>query len=277
MMASELTDLSRLCVHTITTKPWPIETSAREFSKTGIAGISVWRDTLKGRNISDTRKMLRDFNLEVVSLCRGGFFPATDKAKRQLAIDDNLKAIDEAAALGAPLVVLVCGADPAQSLSESRKQIQDGIAACIEHASACGVRLGIEPLHPMYAGDRSAINTLQQANDIAESLDSPFVGVAIDVYHLWWDPELEKQIIRCGEKKNIFAFHICDWKISTLDILNDRGLMGEGCINIKEIRSWVERAGFNGFNEVEIFSNIYWQQDQNQFLDKIKTAYLEHS
>jgi len=277
MMPKGLTDLSRLCVHTITTKPWSIEIAAQEFSNAGIRGITVWRDALKGRNIGDTRKMLGDFNLDVVSLCRGGFFPATDSVKQKLAIEDNLRAIDEAAELGAPLVVLVCGADPGQPLTESRKQIRDGIAACLDHAAACGVKLAIEPLHPMYAGDRSAINTLEQANDIAESLDSSFVGVAIDVYHLWWDPELEKQIERCGKKKNIFAFHICDWKTPTLDMLNDRGLMGEGCIDIKQIRGWIERAGFDGYNEVEIFSNIYWQQDQHEFLDKIKSAYLEHS
>ncbi len=213
----------------------------------------------------------------MVSLCRGGFFPAIDEKQRQLAIEDNFKAIDEAATLGAPLIVLVCGAAPGQSLIESRKQIRDGIAACLDHAKEAGVRLAIEPLHPMYAGDRSAINTLAQANDMAESLNSLWVGVAVDVYHLWWDPQLEQEIMRCGKNGHLAAFHICDWKTPTQDMLNDRGLMGEGCINIKEIRSWVEKAGFNGFLEVEIFSNSYWQQDQQEFLEKIKQAYLNHS
>jgi len=276
-MAKELSDFSQLCIHTITTKPWPIEKSAAEFSKAGIGGISVWRDALNGRNIPTVKKMLGTLNLRVVSLCRGGFFPAIDKKQRQLAIEDNLKAIDEASALGAPLVVLVCGAAPGKSLAESRKQIGDGIAACVDHAKQAGVKLAIEPLHPMYAGDRSAINTLAQANDMAESLHSPWVAVALDVYHLWWDPQLEPEIMRCGKNGNLAAFHICDWKTSTLDMLNDRGLMGEGCINIKEIRGWVEKAGFKGFNEVEIFSNNYWQQDQQEFLEKIKTAYLNHS
>jgi sugar phosphate isomerase/epimerase len=276
-MAKELEDLSRLCVHTITTKPWPIEKAAEEFSASGIGGITVWRNALTGRNIASTGKMLRELDLEVVSLCRGGFFPATDHKGRQAAIDDNLKAIDEAAALGAPLVVLVCGAVPGQSLFESRKQIQDGIAACLPHAEAAGVKLAIEPLHPMYADDRSAINTLQQANDMAKAINSPWVGVAVDVYHLWWDPQLENEIKRCGKSGNLLAFHICDWKTPTLDLLNDRGLMGEGCINIKQIRGWVEEAGFNGFNEVEVFSNIYWQQDQKQFLEKIVDGYLKCS
>jgi sugar phosphate isomerase/epimerase len=276
-MAKELTDLSRLCVHTITTKPWAIEQAAREYAGAGIGGITVWRDALSGRNIPDTANMLRDLNLEVVSLCRGGFFPALAAGARQAAIDDNRRAIDEAAALGAPLVVLVCGAAPGQSLIRSREQIQEGIAACLPHAAAAGVKLAIEPLHPMYAGDRSAINTLAQANDMAEALHSPQVGIAVDVYHLWWDPDLEGQIRRCGRQGNLLAFHLCDWKTPTLDMLNDRGLMGEGCIDLKQIRGWVEEAGFTGFNEVEIFSNIYWQQDQHQFLEKIRTAYLECS
>lgn len=276
-MSKDLTDFSQLCIHTITTKPWPIEKSAIEFSNAGIGGISVWRDALHGKNISSVKKMLYDLNLKVVSLCRGGFFPAIDPKQRQSAIEDNLKAIDEAAALGAPLVVLVCGAVPGQTLTESRKQIRDGIAACLDHAMDAGVKLAIEPLHPMYAGDRSAINTLAQANDMAESLHSPWVGIAVDVYHLWWDPQLEQEIMRCGKNGHLTSFHICDWKTPTLDMLNDRGLMGEGCIKIKEIRDWVEKAGFNGYHEVEIFSNSYWQQDQYEFLEKIKAAYLNHS
>ena len=276
-MAKALTDLSRLCVHTITTRPWPLEQAAQQYAKAGIGGITVWRDALSGRDIAAAGRMLRELNLEVVSLCRGGFFPALTPAGRQAAIADNLKAIDEAAALGAPMVVLVCGAVPGQSLTESRKQIRDGIAACLPHAAAAGVKLAIEPLHPMYAGDRSAINTLAQANDMAEDLRSPWVGIAVDVYHLWWDPDLENQVKRCGKNGHLAAFHICDWKTPTLDMLNDRGLMGEGCIDIRQIRGWVEEAGFTGFNEVEIFSTSYWQQDQNLFLDKIKEAYVSHS
>jgi len=274
-MAKMLTDLSRLCVHTITTKPLPVEKSVELFAAAGIGGITVWRDALAGRNIRATGKLLRDANLRIVSLCRGGFFPAPDAVGRQKAIDDNLKAIDEAFELGAPLVVLVCGSVPGQSLSESRKQIQDGIAACLPRAAAAGVTLAIEPLHPMYAGDRSAINTLEQANDMAEALHSDWVGVALDVYHLWWDPHLETQIRRCGRNGNLSAFHICDWKTPTLDMLNDRGLMGEGCINIKQIRGWVEEAGFNGMYEAEIFSTLYWKEDQEAFLQKIKHAYLQ--
>jgi sugar phosphate isomerase/epimerase len=137
--------------------------------------------------------------------------------------------------------------------------------------------LAIEPLHPMYADTRSAINTLAQANDMAEKLNSHWVGVAVDVYHLWWDSQLETEIMRCGKNNKLLAFHISDWKSPTVDILNDRGLMGEGCIPVRKIRSWVEATGFRGFNEVEIFSNEYWKLDQSVFLEKILTAYKAHS
>jgi sugar phosphate isomerase/epimerase len=221
--------------------------------------------------------MIRDHGMEIVSLCRGGFFPGTESKSRLAAIDDNKKAIDEAHMLGTNLLVLVCGADPKQSLEDSRKQIADGIASVVQHAQRADVRLAIEPLHPMYADTRSAINTLAQANDMAEQLASPWVGVAVDVYHVWWDPQLGQEIKRCGANNNIFAFHICDWNVPTTDLLLDRGLMGEGCIPLKKIRGWVEDAGFKGFNEVEIFSNRHWQSDQSEFLEKIIHAYKNHS
>ena len=270
-------DFSKLCIHTITTKPWNIEEAARNFSNAGVTGITVWRDALEGRNIKETGDMLREHHLSIVSLCRGGFFSGKEMTTRKKAIDDNRKAIEAAAELGTSMLVLVCGADPSQSLDESRKQIQDGIAEVLPEAAAAGVKLTIEPLHPMYADSRSAINTLAQANDMAEALDSPWVGVAVDVYHLWWDPFLKKEIKRCGENGNLAAFHICDWKTPTSDMLLDRGLMGEGCIPVRKIRSWVEDTGFDGFNEVEIFSTSHWKDDQSEFLKKILTAYQENS
>jgi len=276
MSQNQLKDLSRLCVHTISTKPWCIEEAALNYATNGIKGITVWRDALAGRNIRQTGQMLRDHDLSIVSLCRGGFFPNSDPAKRKLALDNNHRAINEAADLGTKLIVLVCGSDPSQSLEDSRRQIQDGIAALIPEASAAGVKLAIEPLHPMYADSRSAINTLAQANDMTEALNSPWVGVAVDVYHLWWDPNLEKEIARCGRNDALLAFHVCDWKTPTSDFLNDRGLMGEGCIPIPKIRSWVEAAGFNGFIEVEIFSNDYWKEDQTLFLQKSIKAFKKY-
>jgi sugar phosphate isomerase/epimerase len=277
MIPKQLTDLSQLCIHSITTKPWSIEDAVQNFAAEGVKGITVWRDALEARDIGKTGRFIRDHGLEIVSLCRGGFFPATEKLKRKAAIGDNKRAIEEAAELGAPLIVLVCGSDPHQSLEDSRNQIRDGIEAIIPDAAAAGIRLAIEPLHPMYADTRSAINTLAQANDMAISFHSTSVGVAVDVYHLWWDPFLEQEIKRCGENDRLFAFHICDWNSPTTDLLLDRGIMGDGCIPVKKIRSWVEAAGFRGFYEVEIFSTKYWQQDQSQYLKKIIQAYKENT
>lgn len=277
MNATSINDLNRLCIHTITTKPWSIEEAAEKYATAGIKGISVWRQYLEGRNIYKTGELLRNHGLEIISLVRGGFFCSTEASKREEAISENKKAIDEAAALGAPMVVLVCGADPQQSLDISRNQIQEAIEKLLPYAEENQVKLAIEPLHPMYADTRSAVNTLGQANDMAESINSEYCGVAVDVYHLWWDPDLENQIMRCGKGGNLLAFHICDWLSPTVDFLNDRGLMGEGCIPIKKIRGWVEKAGFNGFNEVEIFSDRLWAEDQNKFLSKIIDAYLAKS
>lgn len=273
-MAKEIEDLSKLCVHTMTNKPWNLAQCVENYSAAGIPGITIWRNVLEGQNLKDTRKMLDDSGMKVISIARGGFFPSIEMKKRQSAIDDNLLAIEQAAVLGAPVIVLVSGADGRQSLEESREQIQEGIVCVLPEAQKAGVKLAIEPLHPMYAGDRSAINSLEQANNMAEEINSEFVGIAVDVYHLWWDNNLEREIKRCGRNKNLLAFHVCDWNVPTVDFLNDRGLMGDGCINIRQIRGWVENAGFTGFNEVEIFSDKYWATDQNEYLEKIKSAYL---
>jgi len=255
--SAPLPDLSRLCIHTITTKPWAIETSAAQFAAAGVKGITVWRDTLAGHDVKQTGRMIRDQGLSIVSLCRGGFFPAATAADRAKALDDNRKAIAEAYALGAPLIVLVCGAVPGQPLAESRKQITDGIAALLPECKAANVKLAIEPLHPMYAADRACINTLAQALDLVEALGEG-AGVAIDTYHVWWDPELETQIARAGRLNKIFAYHICDWLLPTRDLLLDRGMMGDGVIDFPRIRRWIEAAGYRGFTEVEIFSKLDW-------------------
>ncbi len=266
--------MRRLCIHTVTTKPWSTEDCIRKFASAGAGGITFWRYNLEGRDASAVGRQAREAGLEVTSLCRGGFFPARDAAGRQAAIDDNKLCIDQAQALGAPLVVLVCGAVPGQPLTESRKQIAEGIAAVLPHAEAAGVKLAIEPLHPMYADDRSAVNTMRQAHDICDTLGSPAqVGIAVDVYHVWWDPELKAMIELAGSTGRLHAFHICDWKTPTTDLLNDRGLMGEGCIKIREISDWVDATGFTGVREVEIFSHKYWAMDQDEWLGKIVEAY----
>ncbi|MEM7603503.1 MAG: sugar phosphate isomerase/epimerase family protein, partial [Verrucomicrobiota bacterium] len=234
---SAVADYSKLCVHTITTKTWSVEEATDRYAEAGIAGITVWRQWLEGRDIKKVGERIRNSGLELVSLCRGGFFPAANRKGIEEAIEDNRLAIRETAALGAPMIVLVCGAVPGQPLEESRKQIADGIAAVLPHAEEHGIRLAIEPLHPMYADDRSAINTMASANEVCDRIDHPLVGIAADVYHIWWDPNLEEQIALTAKKDRLFAFHLCDWMTPTTDLLNDRGLMGEGCIDLKGIRS----------------------------------------
>lgn len=259
----------------MTTQPWSLGEAIDGYTRVGVSGITVWRQALEPMGATEAARMLGDSSLKVVSLCRGGFFPADSEAGRQEALDDNRRAIEEAATIGAPLIVLVCGAVPGMPLDEGRKQIADGIAAVLPEAEAAGVKLSIEPLHPMYADCRSAVNTMGQANDMVEAIGSASVGVTVDVFHLWWDPALEREIARAGD--SILSFHICDWRTPTRDLLNDRGLMGEGCIDIPRIRGWVEATGFDGFNEVEIFSDEYWAMDQTEYMDKIIEAYLKHS
>ncbi len=274
MVAALREEMKRCAIHTITTKAWTLEECVENYVQAGVGGITVWRDILEPIGLSSAASLLADSGLEIVSLCRGGFFPAETSSGRQEAIDENRRALDEAAAIGAPLVVLVCGAVPGMPLEEARRQIRDGIEAILPYARERNVKLAIEPLHPMYADSRSAINTLAQANDLVASLNDPYVGVAVDVYHVWWEPNLEAEIMRAGN--TIQAFHVCDWRTPTRDLLTDRALMGEGCIPIRQIREWVEQAGFRGAVEVEIFSREWWAKDPADFLARIVQAWREH-
>ena len=174
------------------------------------------------------------------------------------------------------MVVLVPGAVPGLPLAEARKHVADGIAAMLPHAEHAKVKLAIEPLHPMYAADRSCINRMAEAREICEKLQHPLLGIAVDVYHIWWDPDLQHEIDLAGRQNTLFAFHVCDWRVETRHPLNDRGLMGDGCIDLRTIRGWVESAGFAGNIEVEVFSDQYWAMDQHQYVDRIASAYLRH-
>ncbi len=276
-MASEITDLSKLCIHTMTNKPWSLDECLSNYSAAGIGGISVWRNVLENQNLASAARRINDSGLIPVSLVRGGFFTGNTAQEKQISIDDNLRAIDEAAAIGSDLVVLVCGATPGFTVKENLKMIQEGIEKVMGHAASCNVRLGIEPLHPMYADTRSAVSSLKSANDLAERINAENVGVTLDVFHLYWEEYLQEEINRCAAMNKLFSFHICDWKTDMADMLNDRGLMGDGIINVSQIRGWVEDAGFSGFNEVEIFSNKYWSINQDDFLRLIIERYQTKS
>jgi sugar phosphate isomerase/epimerase len=259
-------------------KDLPLPDIIEACARRGIRAISPWRDQVAAAGLGTVSKLVKDHGLALSGYCRGGMFPAADAAGRQAARDDNRRAVDEARELNAACLVLVVGGLPGalagkaahKDIGLARAQVTDGIAELLEYARTANMPLAIEPLHPMYAADRACINTLEQALDVCDQLDpgktgSP--GVAVDVYHVWWDPKLQAQIERAG-KERLLAFHVCDWLTPTADLLNDRGMMGDGVIDIPKIRRWVEDQDFAGYSEVEIFSTgNWWQRDHNEVLD----------
>ncbi len=242
----------------------------------GIRAIDPWREQVAAVGLDRAARAMRDAGLELSGYCRGGMF-ASDASRRSEARDDNRRCIDEAKALGAPCIVLVAGGLPQYSRPGSaaskdvaavRAQIDDGIAEMLEYAKQANMPLAIEPLHPAYAADRACVNTTKQALDICDRIDpahSGALGVALDVYHIWWDPEVLAQIDRAG-KDRLLAFHVCDWLVPTKDILNDRGMMGDGVIEIRRLRAAVEAVGFAGYSEIEIFSNDWWSRPMDEVL-----------
>jgi sugar phosphate isomerase/epimerase len=259
-------DRSLLSINSITIKSWSLVQLVEGCARAGIAAISPWRDIVQGCGITQAGRVLRAHGMTVTGLCRGGMFPALDEAARGAALDDNRRAIDEAAEIGAQCLVLVVGGLPqgSRDIEGTRRQVRDALAALLPHARQSGVPLAIEPLHPMYAADRACVNTLAQANDLCDELGDG-VGVALDVYHVWWDPDLERQIARAGRR--ILAYHVNDWLVPTTDLLLDRGMMGDGVIDLRAIRAMVEAAGYQGHCEVEILSaNDWWRRDPDEVL-----------
>jgi sugar phosphate isomerase/epimerase len=252
--------MDRLSINLATVREqWNLLEAADACARHGITAVDPWRDQVAAVGLGEAVRAIKANGLRVTGYCRGGMFPAADAAGRAAAVDDNKRATDEAAALGAECLVLVAGGLPkgSRDIDAARAMVVEGIAAVLPHARASKVPLAIEPLHPMYAGDRACVNTLRQALDMCEVLGDG-VGVAIDTYHVWWDPDLAPQIARAGAAKRIFAYHICDWLIPTRDLLLDRGMMGDGVIDFPRIRTLVEQAGYQGYTEVEIFSAQDW-------------------
>lgn len=258
-----------------TRQVWGFKDAVEGCLAQGVTAISPWRDQVTAIGLSEAVQIVQSNGLRLTGLCRGGMFPAADAAGRQAAIDDNLRAIDEAAALNADCLVLVVGGlpDGSRDISAARAQVSEGIAAMLPHARACNVPLAIEPLHPMYAADRACVNTLDQALDLCDLLGDG-LGVAIDVYHVWWDPRLPEAIARAGRMNAIYAHHICDWLVPTTDLLLDRGMMGDGVIDLVGIRAMIEEAGYNGPQEVEIFSaQNWWKRPGDEVLSVCKERF----
>lgn len=242
----------------------------------GIRAIDPWRDQVAAVGLGRAARAVRDAELDLSGYCRGGMF-TSDAARRGEVRDDNRRCVDEAKALGASCIVLVVGGLPQYSrpgsevskdIAAARGQVEEALAEMLDYAKQARLPLAIEPLHPAYAADRACVNTTKQALDICDRLDpgrSGMLGVALDVYHIWWDPELMDQIARAG-KDRLLAFHVCDWLVPTKDILNDRGMMGDGVIDIKSVRQAVEAHGFAGYSEIEIFSNDWWGKPMDEVL-----------
>lgn len=261
---------NQMSLNTATVKTqWSLEQCIDGCVRHGVGAISPWRDKLHECGVSRAALLIEQSGLKVSGLCRGGMF-TREGALTSAVIDDNYRAVEEAAALNAECLVMVVGGLVPQSkdLAHARQLVLDGLSATLEYARQLGVKIAIEPLHPMYAADRACVNTLAQALDICDRLGDG-IGVAVDVYHVWWDPDLEAQIQRAGESR-LMAFHVCDWLVPTRDMLSDRGMMGDGIIDIPQIRTWVEQAGFSGFNEVEIFSEYnWWHKDPDEVMQTL--------
>jgi sugar phosphate isomerase/epimerase len=282
-MAEPNPDLLALNTATVRAQ-WSLPEIIAGCARHRIRGISPWRDQVAAAGLKDTASRIRDAGLVVSGLCRGGMFPAIDREARRAALDDNKRAVDEALTLGARCLVLVVGGLPkdregrirSKDLEGAREMVRDGIGELLEYARPSGMPLAIEPLHPMYAADRACVNTMRHANDLCDELGEG-LGIAVDAYHVWWDPDLPREIERAGHAtpSRLLAYHICDWLVPTIDLLNDRGMMGDGVIDLPLLRSRMEAAGYRGMHEVEIFSaGNWWKRDPDEVLATCRARHL---
>jgi sugar phosphate isomerase/epimerase len=267
-------DLSRLSLNQATTKQWSVREAAEGCARAGISWIGLWRDKVAETGLEESARIVQGMGLKVSSLCRGGMFPASTQQERLARLDDNRRAVDEAAALGAEVLVLVCGAAPDRDIGAARGTVQDGVEALAPYARDAGVALGVEPLHPAFAADRSVVCTLGEATGIVRQVGAPGVGVVIDAYHVWWDPALYEEIGHASGA--IVGFHVDDWTRGGGDPLLSRGLMGDGVIELRRMREAVEAAGYHGPIEVEIFNEALWATPGDEVLETVKRCYLEH-
>jgi sugar phosphate isomerase/epimerase len=262
-------DHARLSLNQITTNRWSLAEALDGCLRAELSAIAIWRHKIAEIGLAESRRLVRQSGLHVSSVCRGGMFPAATAAERAERIDDNRRAIDEAAELAADTLVLVCGPTPDRDIAGARRMVEDAIAALVPYARERNVTMAIEPLHPMYAAERSCITSLEEANALADKFDS--VGIVVDVYHVWWDAMLERELARA--RGRIRGFHLCDWRVPTTDLLMDRAMMGDGCIDLHRIRTLVEAAGYQGYHEVEILNQRIWDAPGDEVLALMKERY----
>ncbi len=265
---------NRLSINQYTVKNWTIPQLLEGCAAEQIPFVALWRDKVAEAGLDETLKLLGDTGIKVSSLCRGGFFPAATLDQQSRNLSENHRAVDEAAAVGAEVLVLVCGGIANDDLDRSREMVVGGIGRLLPYAEQVGIRLGIEPLHPMFAADRSVIVSLSQANAIVELFKSGNLGVVIDVYHVWWDPTVYSEMARAAG--HIFGFHVNDWIVPVPNMLNGRGMMGDGVIEIKRLREAAAEAGYGGPIEVEIFNEELWRLPGRELLRLIKDRFLTH-
>ena len=245
---------------------WKLPQAVEAAARHGFVGVAPWCEMVQETGIAESARIFKANGMRVTGYCRGGLFGAGGRENFKAAIDDNKRMIDEAAAIAAEGIVVIGGglAPGSRDLAAARAMFVEGLAAVLPHARACRVPLALEPMHPMYAADRGCITTLKEALDIADELGNEGLGIAIDTYHVWWDPQLEAEIARAGRR--IIAHHICDWLVPTRHLLTDRGMMGDGVIDFPAIRAMVEAAGYDGIQEVEIFSDFWWSRPGDEVL-----------
>jgi sugar phosphate isomerase/epimerase len=262
-----LADRSRLSLNQITVKRLSASQAIEACARHGVPSIALWRDKIADEGLSTCVDAVRRAGLHVSSICRGGFFPAATEPERRLRIEDNFRAVDEAAALQADSLVMVVGGASPFGISEARKMVSDGVAALAPFAQQAGVRIGLEPLHPMFAGDRSVLTSIEEAMSIAANYPQSDVGIILDVFHIWWHFEVKNQIARAGER--IFGFHVSDWLVPLPDTLLGRGMMGDGVIDLRGLREAVDATGYSGPIEVEILNQAIWDEDPERVIERV--------
>jgi sugar phosphate isomerase/epimerase len=275
-----VTDLSRFSINQMTVKQLSLPELVDACRELGIGNVGLWREPVQSYGVEATAKLVRDAGLTVTTLCRGGFFTAIDPEERAAALDDNRRAVDEAATLGTDTLVLVSGGLPAGSkdLHGARERIADALSVLGPYAEEHGVKLAIEPLHPMYASDRCVVSTLTQALDLAERFPAQQVGVTVDTYHIWWDDNAPAQIARAGAGGRIHTFQLADWTTPLPDgVLNGRGQIGDGSIDMREWQRYVEAAGYTGAIEVELFNDALWARDGREVLAETAERFVAHT